>query len=85
MNKTVIALVGLLAIAGCTTAEQAGTVGAVGGGVIGLAASGGDPVAGLAGAAIGGAGGYVLGRIADRPGYCTYVDRRTGREYVDRC
>jgi len=37
------------------------------------------------GAAAGAVGGYLLGKAADRPGYCRYRDRYSGRVYVERC
>jgi len=87
MRKSFITLVSTLAIAGavagCTTAEQTGTVGAAGGALIGAAAGG--PRGALIGAAAGGLGGYLIGRAADRPGYCQYRHPRTGRVFVDRC
>ena len=67
---------------GCTTAEQSGTVGALGGAAIGAAVSR-DPVKGAAiGAVAGGAAGYLLGRTAD--GRCRYSDGRGGT-YIARC
>lgn len=84
MRKTIIALAAVAALAGCTTAEQT----AVGGAALGAAVGGiaGGSLEGAAvGAAVGGVGGYLLGRVADRPGYCRYRDRRSGRVYVERC
>jgi hypothetical protein len=61
MMKLVYALVAslMLAITGCTTAEQAGTVGGTEGALIGAVA--------------GGVGGYLIGRTAD--GRCQYRTR----------
>jgi Glycine zipper len=84
MKNILFALVATFAIAGCTTAERTATVGALGGAAIGGIA-GGDIEGAAVGAAIGGVGGYLLGRAADRPGYCRYRDRYTGRVYVERC
>jgi hypothetical protein len=76
-----LAMVGSLA-AGCTTAEQTGTAGAIGGALIGAAVSS-DPVKGAAiGAVAGGAGGYVLGKLAD--GRCRYR-YPDGRVYIAAC
>ena len=84
MRKVLISLVAVAALAGCTTAEQT----AVGGAAVG-AAVGGIATGRLEGAAVGAAagavGGYLLGKAVDRPGYCRYRDRRTGRVYVERC
>lgn len=85
MKKTIIALAAVAALAGCTTAEKAATVGAIGGGAIGGLATGtGTGVA--VGALAGGVGGYIIGKAVDnRPGYCEYQDRRTGRTWIERC
>jgi uncharacterized protein YcfJ len=82
MMKIVYALVAslMLAITGCTTAEQAGTVGAVGGGLVGAAIGGTEGA--LIGAVAGGVGGYLIGRTAD--GRCQYRTR-DGRIVYDRC
>lgn len=83
MRKMIMAAAAVLMLAGCTTAEQT----AVGGAAVGAAVGGiatGQVEGALAGAAIGGAGGYLIGRIADRPGYCQYRDQY-GRVYTDRC
>jgi len=84
MRKVIIALAAVAALAGCTTAEKT----AVGGAALGAAVGGiaaGSLEGAAVGAAVGGVGGYLVGRVADRPGYCQYRDRRTGRIYVDRC
>lgn len=83
MMKIVYAAVAalMLAVTGCTTAEQAGTVGAVGGGLIGAAAGGTQGA--LIGVVAGGAGGYLLGRAAD--GRCRYRHAVTGQIVYDRC
>ena len=78
-----LAAAATLMLAGCTTAEQASVVGAVGGGLVGSAIGGTEGA--LIGVVAGGAGGYLLGRAADRPGYCRYRHARTGRVIVDRC
>jgi hypothetical protein len=84
MKNIIFALAATLAVAGCTTAERTATVGALGGAAIGGIA-GGDVEGAAIGAAAGAVGGYLIGRAADRPGYCRYRDRRTGRVYVERC
>ena len=85
MRKFMLAAVavGALAATGCTTAEQTGVGGAAVGAAIGGVATGRVEGA-LAGAAIGGAAGYLIGRSADRPGYCRYRDQR-GQIYEARC
>jgi len=79
MRKTIMALAAIGALAGCTTAERAATIGAIGGAAIGGAASG--TLGGAAiGAAAGGLGGYLVGKAIDnRPGYCQQIDTRTGK------
>ncbi|TKT75331.1 glycine zipper domain-containing protein [Aquamicrobium sp. LC103] len=85
MKKVLLAVAaaGMLAAAGCTTAEQTAVGGAAVGAGIGALATGKASGA-LAGAAIGGASGYLIGRVADRPGHCRYRDQY-GREYTARC
>jgi uncharacterized protein YcfJ len=82
MMKIVYAAVAALtlAITGCTTAERAGTVGAVGGALIGGGLGGTQGA--LIGAVAGGVGGYLIGREAD--GRCRYRTR-DGRIVYDRC
>jgi hypothetical protein len=76
MKKLMIAAASALMMAGlvsgCTTAEQTG----------GLAT--GRTSGALAGALIGGTAGYLIGRSADRPGWCRYRDEY-GRVYEARC
>lgn len=84
MKKFIIALATMTVLAGCTTAERT----AVGGAALGAAVGGiaDSSLEGAAvGAAVGGLGGYLIGRAADRPGYCRYRDRHTGRVYTSRC
>lgn len=84
MRKILLALTAVAGLSACTTAEQT----AVGGAAVG-AAIGGLATGRLEGAAVGAAAGavtgYMIGRVADQPGYCRYRDRRTGRIYVARC
>ena len=80
MKKIAIALAVVGALTGCTTAEQAGTVGALGGAAIGGVVGGTQGA--LIGAVAGGVGGYLLGRTED--GRCRYRTR-DGRTVVDRC
>ena len=83
MRKIMLAAAAALTLAGCTTAEQT----AVGGAAVGAAVGGiatGEVEGALVGAAIGGASGYLLGKIADRPGWCRYRDQY-GRTYEARC
>ncbi len=83
MKKLLVACAAVMLLAGCTTAERAATVGAAAGGAIGLAA-GGTAGSAAIDAFIGGAGGYLLGRAADRDGYCQYRSR-SGRVFYARC
>lgn len=78
MKKALLAIAAVVMLAGCTTAEQTAVGGAAVGAAIGGIASGTGTGA-LIGAAAGGTAGYLIGRAADRPGYCETVDRRTGR------
>jgi|SRR5690606_37770496 len=77
------AAVATLAMAGCSTAEQTAVGGAAVGAAIGGVASG-SATGALAGAAVGGTAGYLVGRSADRQGWCRYRDQY-GRVYEDRC
>lgn len=83
MRKTFLALAVTGMLAGCTTAEKSAVVGAAAGAAIGGIATGTGAGAAI-GAGIGGATGYLIGRVADRPGYCRY---RTpdGRIYTAKC
>ena len=83
MKKVIMALVASVTIAGCTTAERTAVGGAAIGTAVGAVATG-EVEGALAGAAIGGAAGYLIGKAADRPGYCVYRDRY-GRRYTARC
>jgi uncharacterized protein YcfJ len=88
MHKILLILAAVLALSACTTTQRAATVGGVAGAVIG-----GTTTGSLAGAAVGGAIGTVsgavvgelLGRYRDDPNQCVYVDRRTGKRYLDDC
>lgn len=84
MKKFVFALAAVAVLAGCTTAEKSAVGGAAIGAAVGGIASGTIEGAAI-GAAVGGAGGYLIGRVADRPGYCKYRERHSRRTYVDRC
>lgn len=81
ITKTIAALAVIGSLAGCTTAEQTATGGALIGGAIGAATTG--KIGGAAiGAFIGGVGGYLLGRSTD--GRCRY--RRTdGTVFIAAC
>ncbi len=83
MKKTIIALVAVAALAGCSTTEKDAATGAAVGATIGAIATG-RPGGALAGAVIGGVSGVLIGR-ATRRGYCTYRNPATGRLYTDRC
>jgi hypothetical protein len=81
----VVAAIAPLAVAGCTTAEQTGVGGAAVGAAVGGLATGTTGGA-LGGALIGGTAGYLIGRAADRPGYCRYYrhDRYGHRVVYER-
>jgi|ThiBio_1000_plan_1041568.scaffolds.fasta_scaffold00120_18 NhaP-type Na+/H+ or K+/H+ antiporter len=89
MKKLILVMVAAapLALVGCTTAEQTGVGGAAVGAAVGGLATGTTGGA-LGGALIGGTAGYLLGRSADREGYCRYRGHdRYGRTvyYERRC
>jgi hypothetical protein len=82
MRKTIIALVAMTALAGCTTAEKDALVGGAAGAAIGGLASG-DAAGAVVGGVVGAAGGVLIGQ-ATRKGWCVYRDSR-GRLYEARC
>jgi len=82
MKKTIIALAAIMAIAGCTTAEQDAAVGGTAGALIGGLATG-DAGGAIVGGVVGAASGVLLGK-ATRTGWCRYRDRY-GRIYEARC
>ncbi|MEQ1943417.1 hypothetical protein ABMA32_13455 [Mesorhizobium sp. VNQ89] len=82
MKKTIIALAAMMAIAGCTTAEQDAAVGGTAGALIGGLATG-DAGGAIVGGVVGAASGVLLGK-ATRTGWCRYRDRY-GRIYEARC
>lgn len=82
MKKTIIALAAMMAIAGCTTAEQDAAVGGTAGALIGGLATG-DAGGAIVGGVVGAASGVLLGK-ATRNGWCRYRDRN-GRIYEARC
>ncbi len=82
MKKTIIALAAMMAIAGCTTAEQDAAVGGTAGALIGGLATG-DAGGAIVGGVVGAASGVLLGK-ATRTGWCRYRDRN-GRIYEARC
>jgi hypothetical protein len=83
MRKLVFALMAVGLLAGCTNAEKGAVIGGVGGAAVGGLVSG-DAGGAAVGAAIGAVGGYLIGKSADRAGYCRYRDQY-GRIYEDRC
>ena len=86
MKKTIIALclvASTVALSACSQTERGTAIGAASGAIIGGAVTGRAGGA-LVGAAVGAAAGYFIAR-ADRPGYCIYRDRHTGRKYEARC
>ena len=64
MKNTVIVLLALMVVSGCTTTEKAATMGALGGATVGgiIGHQSGHDLGGAAvGAAVGGLGGMVVG------------------------
>ncbi len=82
MKKIAFAVVAMMALAGCTTAENDASVGAVGGAVIGGLATGTTGGA-IVGGVVGAASGVLIGK-ATRTGWCRYRDSH-GRIYEARC
>ena len=82
MRKTIFAVAAMMALAGCTTAEQDATVGGLAGAGIGALATG-DAGGAIIGGVVGAASGVLLGK-ATRNGWCRYRDRY-GRIYEARC
>ncbi|WP_223477322.1 hypothetical protein [Oricola indica] len=79
--KSIAVLAVIGSLAGCTTAEQTATGGALIGGAIGAATTG--KIGGAAiGAFIGGVGGYLLGRSSN--GQCRY-QRPDGSVFIAAC
>jgi hypothetical protein len=82
MRKMAFALVAMLSVAGCTTAENDAALGGVVGAGIGALATG-DAGGAVVGGVVGAASGVLLG-AATRRGECRYRDRR-GRIYIADC
>lgn len=82
MKKIAFALAGMLAVAGCTTAEQDAALGGTAGAVIGGLATG-DAGGAVVGGVVGAASGVLLG-AATRKGECRYRDS-AGRIYIAAC
>lgn len=82
MRKTIIALLAVAALAGCTTAEKDAAVGGAAGAVIGGLVTG-DAGGAIVGGVVGAAGAVLVGQ-ASRKGWCVYRDSR-GRLYEARC
>jgi hypothetical protein len=76
------ALVAMLAVSGCTTAENDAALGGVVGAGVGALATG-DAGGAVVGGVVGAASGVLLG-AATRRGECRYRDRR-GRIYIADC
>ncbi|MEO9336542.1 hypothetical protein ABFT80_03775 [Mesorhizobium sp. SB112] len=82
MKKIIIAMAAVVALAGCTTAENDAALGGVAGAAIGGLATG--KVGGaLVGGVVGAASGVLLG-AATRKGECRFRDRN-GRIYIAAC
>ena len=82
MWNILIALIALVSVSACTTAERDVAVGA-GVGAIAGQAIGGDTESTLIGAGLGALAGYIITR--NRNGECVYRDRRTGRRFIREC
>ncbi|RYE85890.1 MAG: hypothetical protein EOP19_08320 [Hyphomicrobiales bacterium] len=88
MHKFFLICVSVLALTACTSTQKAATAGGVAGAVIGGATTGsfaGAAVGGALGTVSGAVVGELLGRYQDDPDQCVYVDRRTGKRYLDDC
>jgi len=82
MRKTILAVAAMMALAGCTTAENDAALGGAAGAVIGGLATG-DAGGAIIGGVVGAASGVLIGK-ATRQGWCRYRDNR-GRIYEARC
>jgi hypothetical protein len=82
MKNVIFAVAAMIAVTGCTTAEQDATVGGLGGAAIGALATG-DAGGAIVGGVVGAASGVLIGK-ATRTGWCRYRDR-SGRIYEARC
>ena len=82
MSKYALALAAMLAVTGCTTAENDAALGGAAGAVVGGLISG-DAGGAIVGGVVGAASGVLLG-AATRKGECRYRDRR-GRVYIAAC
>jgi hypothetical protein len=82
MRKTIFAVAALMALAGCTTAENDAALGGLAGAAIGGIATG-DAGGAIVGGVVGAASGVLIGK-ATRDGWCRYRDRN-GRIYEARC
>ena len=82
MKKIAFALAAMLAVAGCTTAENDAALGGVAGAAVGALVSG-DAGGAIVGGLVGAASGVLLG-AATRKGECRYRDGR-GRVYIAAC
>jgi hypothetical protein len=82
MRNIAFALATVMALAGCTTAENDAALGGAAGAVVGSLVTG-DAGGAIVGGVVGAASGVLLGS-ATRKGDCRYRDRN-GRIYVSRC
>ncbi len=83
MQKIIIVVLGVLALASCSKTEKSTAIGAASGAVIGGIVSN-DWRGAAVGAAAGGATGAMVGKASEDRHQCSYRDRH-GRRYVDRC
>lgn len=82
MRKFAFAVAALIAVSGCSTAEQDAALGGAAGAVVGGLVTG-DAGGAIVGGVVGAAGGVLLG-AATRKGECRYRDSR-GRIYIAAC
>ena len=82
MKNVIFAVAAMIAVTGCTTAEQDATVGGGIGAAVGALATG-DAGGAIVGGVVGAASGVLIGK-ATRTGWCRYRDRY-GRIYEARC
>ncbi|MBA3447238.1 MAG: hypothetical protein H0T56_06475 [Pseudaminobacter sp.] len=82
MRNMLFAAAAVVAMSGCTTAENDAAVGGLGGAVVGGLITG-DAGGAIVGGVVGAASGVLIGK-ATRNGWCRYRDS-SGRIYEARC
>lgn len=84
IKNFLLALIAVIALAGCTTSDRDSAVlGGATGAVVGGVATGNVKGAAVGGA-IGAGAGVLINRLVNQPGYCRYRNRY-GRTYIARC